>query len=47
MIITADDDIIEQIEQNNDASFLTQIVLDSKTGHIRSTDPQVGDAIRM
>jgi hypothetical protein len=45
MIITADEDIIDQIEKSNDASLLTQIVLESKTGHSKSADQQVGDKI--
>ncbi len=47
MIITADEDIIDQIEKNNDASLLTQIVLESETGHSKSTNQQVGDRISL
>ncbi len=47
MIITADEDIIDQIEKNNDASLLTQIVLESETGESKSTNQQVGDTISL
>jgi len=45
MIITADENIIDQIEKNSDASLLTQIVLESETDDSKSTNQQVGDTI--
>ncbi len=44
MIITADEDIIDQIEKTNDASLLTQILLDSEASNSKNGDQQVGDA---
>jgi hypothetical protein len=45
MIITADEDIIDQIEKTNDASLLTQIMLESEAGNRKNGDQQVGGAI--
>lgn len=41
MIITADEDIIDQIEKNNDTSALAQMVLESGTVYNKSADQQV------
>ncbi len=45
MIITADEDIIDQIEKTNDASLLTQIMLESEAGNIKNGDQKVSGAI--
>ncbi len=45
MIITADEDIIDQIEKTNDASLLTQIMLESEAGNIKNSDQKVSGAI--
>jgi len=45
MIITADEDIIDQLEKTNDASLLTQIMLESEAGNSKRSDQQVDDAI--
>lgn len=43
MIITADEDIIDQIEKSNDASALAQMVLESGTVYSRNADQQVSN----
>ena len=43
MIITADEDIIDQIEKSNDASALAQMVLESGTVYNKSADQQVSN----
>ena len=45
MIITADEDIISQIENTNDARLMTQILLETKAGNGKNNDQQVGAAI--
>lgn len=45
MIITADEDFIDQIEKTNDAALLTQIMLQSKIDNSTTDDQPVGDAI--
>lgn len=45
MIITADESIIDQIERSNDASLLTQIVLESAAENSTSIRQQVDDAL--
>ncbi len=41
MIITADEDIIDQIENTNNASLLTHILLESDAGNSKNGDQQV------
>jgi hypothetical protein len=45
MIITADEDIIDQIEKTNDASLLKQIMLESEAGNSKNGDQQVSGRI--
>lgn len=45
MIITDDEDIINQIQRSDDASLLTQIVFDSEPVNSKSIDQQVEDTL--
>ncbi len=45
MIITADEDLIDQIEKTNDASLLKQIMLESEAGNSKNGDQQVSGTI--
>ncbi len=45
MIITADEDIIDQIDKTNDASLLKQIMLESEAINSKNGDQQVSGRI--
>ncbi len=45
MIITADENIIDQIENNNNTSLLEQILLESETNNTKSINQQVGQTL--
>jgi hypothetical protein len=45
MIITADENIIDQIEKNNNSLLLEQIVRESEANNNKTTNQQVGNTL--
>jgi hypothetical protein len=45
MIITADENIIDQIEKNNNTLLLEQIVRESEANNNKTTNQQVGNTL--